>query len=351
MLTKRFISIILFLLIPFTSVLWGQHTKMLFLSDSILDLKLELPLKKVLNDRKERNKQEATLSYKQENGALREIKIRANIRGNTRTLRRICTFPPLRLNFKKSKTKNSIFEGQKKIKLVTHCKNERSYEIFVLKEYLVYKLYQLVTPYSFNVRLCRIIYTDVDRPGKKPYEHYAFLIEDIDDVADRNQMREYKDSIRLQEVIEKDALDKLMFFQFMIGNHDWSIEHKHNTKIIIGDKAQLPIAVPYDFDYCGLINTPYALPPEETSLENVRERYFRGFCRSDGYAATIKFYKGIQAQVFETIRNADFLSERNQREMITYLNGFFKKLNDPRYIKRNINMACKVKHKHRYSEE
>jgi len=347
MLTRYTIFIYIGFLILSNPEVRAQDVKELFRSESILELNLYIPVKEVLKDRKERNKHKGILSYTNVNGQVVEIGIKTKVRGNSRTQRDICAFPPLQLTFDKAELKNTLFEGQKKLKLVTHCKNEYSFEQYLQKEYIVYKLYQKVSPYSFKVRLCKITYIDTDNPRKKQSQ-YGFFIEDIKDVAKRNGLHELKDSVRIKESIQQDALDKLMLFQFMIGNHDWSIQKKHNMKLIIGDDAQLPIAVPYDFDYCGLVDTPYAVPPTEIGLNSVKDRYFRGFCRYDGYKGTIDFYKDLKDPMLDEIKNSGFLSGKNQNEMIYYLNGFFDDMDNPKYVDRKISKACKVKHKHKY---
>ncbi|MEL4454510.1 hypothetical protein [Lutimonas vermicola] len=346
---QRSVFLILFLLLTNLSVN-AQKAAKLFRSDSILVLNLEMPLKTVANDTKERNKHNAKISYTQADGTVVEHQLKVNVRGNSRTFKQICTFPPLRLTFNKADTKNTIFKNQKKLKLVTHCQNEKSYEEYIQKEYLVYKMYQKVSPYSFNVILAEITYIDSDNP-KRANMHYGFFIEDIKDVAKRNEVSVFKDSLRNQEVANKEELDKLIMFQFMIGNHDWSISKMHNMKLVKGDQGRLPIPVPYDFDYSGLVDTPYALPPEGSNLENVKTRDFRGFCRSDGYKKTIDFYLSIQDDMLGIIENADFLTEKSRNSMTRYVSGFYKNLNDPKYVDKKINKACRVKHKHAYETD
>ncbi len=328
----------------------AQKTKKLFQSDSILVLSLEMNLKTVANDTKERNQHEAKLFYTQADGNVVNHAIQVKVRGNSRTVKQICTFPPLRLTFNKTDTKNTIFKGQKKVKLVTHCRNDKSYEELIQKEYLVYKLYQKVSPYSFNVRLCEITYIDANNP-RKANMHPGFLIEDIKHVAKRNDMHVFKDSLRNQEVANKVELDRLIMFQYMIGNHDWSISKMHNIKLVKGDGGSLPIAVPYDFDYSGLVDTPYALPPEGTNIENVKTRDFRGFCRQNGYYETIDFYKSIKEDILGEIENSDFLTEKSRTAMTKYINGFYKNLDNLKYVDKKINKACRVKHKHAYEND
>ncbi len=342
----RSVYLLLLLLLTNLSVN-AQKAQKLFQSDSILQFSLEMPLKTVANDTKERKQHNAKLFYTQIDGTVVEHHIKVMVRGNSRTVKQICTFPPLRLTFSKADTKNTIFKGQKKIKLVTHCKNEKSYEEYIQKEYLIYKLYEKVTPYSFNVRLSEITYIDADNP-RRANMHSGFLIEDIKALAKRNGVHVYKDTLRNQEVTNKEELDKLIMFQFMIGNHDWSIAKMHNMKLVKGDQGSLPIAVPYDFDYCGLVDTPYALPPEGSHIEDVKTRDFRGFCRTNGYEKTINLYLSIEEDMLGVIENADFLSDKSRNSMTKYINGFYKNIKDPKYVDKKINKACRVKHKHAY---
>ena len=251
----------------------GQETKKLFQSDSLLHITFRLPLKDIISDTKERNEYESQLIYATPEGETRTHNVKIQVRGKTRALKQICSFPPLQLNFNKQDTQNSIFEGQNKIKLVAHCKSDNISQEFVQKEYVVYKMYEVITPYSFRTRLCKITYIDQKNPNQqKTYD--SFLIESTKHLAKRNDMKVFKDSLRNQEVLNKDNLDKLVLFQYMVGNLDWSIAKRHNMKLIIGDKGQLPLAVPYDFDYAGMVDTPYAVPPSESNVADVKTRGF-----------------------------------------------------------------------------
>lgn len=338
---------IFFLLFLSTCSLYSQKPKKLFRSDSLLELTITLPLKDVINNRTERQQYDSELSFTSDDGTIINHPIKVKVRGKTRANKQICTFPPLELQFNKKDVETTIFKGQKKIKLVAHCQGDKSFEEYVKREYLIYKIYQLVSPYSFNVRLCRITYIDSNKP-KKGNIHYGFLIESIKDVAKRNDMTVFKGKIRNQETLNKESLDKLVFFQYLIGNLDWSITERHNMKLIIGDKGALPVAVPYDFDYSGLVNTPYALPPEELNLPDVRTRLFRGFCRRDNYEETINFYKGIENDLRDEVSNLSVLNGKSVSSVNKYMDGFFEILNSEKNVDKKISKACKVKHKHAY---
>jgi hypothetical protein len=268
------------------------------------------------------------------------------VRGNSRTNTTVCRFPPLKLNFKKKAVANTIFDGQNKLKLVTHCNTKAVNEQYILREYYVYKLQELITPYCFKVRLCKISYEDL--AGKyDPTPRYGFLIEDIDDLAARNGMIEYNDSIRNQEVCNRVELDRLMFFQYLTGNLDWSIPNRHNFKIIANPDKPVPIAVPYDYDYTGIVNTSYAKVPEGINVPNVRTRVFRGLCRMEGgYNEVLSFYQELKPEIYALYQDSEFLSEKSKTQTIKFLDSFYKVLGNPKLFDANIVKACRAKHQH-----
>lgn len=337
------------ILIAFLVIFTGQaqQAKKLFRTDEILEFTMTMNMKEVYRDVEERNYHPVVISWNNEDGTAIELNSRAKVRGHTRTMKSTCRIPPLFLNFKNSETKGTPFNKQKKIKLVSHCKNSKSFQEYVEKEYLIYKLYNLVSPYSFKVRPCRITYVDSEKP-ENTSTHFGFLIESIKDLAKRNDMKEFEDLIRNQEALDKDNLDKLVLFQYMIGNLDWSVPKRHNIKIMRKEDGTLPVAVPYDFDYTGLVNAPYAVPPEGMGITSVQSRIFRGLCRDQGYAGQIQFFKALQPKIMEVVNDATILDEKNRSEVSNYINEFYKDISNPKTVTEKIDHACRAKHKHRY---
>ncbi len=327
--------------------LLSQEPKELFTTDETLDIKLTFDEKEVYNDLEERDYHAAVLEWTNENGTTAEIPVRLKTRGKTRAMKATCRIPPMFINFKKAETKGTPFHKQKKIKLVTHCKDSKSFKEYVKKEYLAYRLYNLISEYGLQVRMCRITYVDSNKPGDQS-THYGFLLEDIDDLAKRKNMKEYEGLIRNQEALDKDNLDKLTLFQYMIGNLDWSVPERHNVKIMLADDGSLPVAVPYDFDYSGLVDAPYAAPPEGIDIPDVTTRVFRGLCRDGGYEGQIQFYKSMQTRLLEEVSNATYMDEKSRSEARSYLNEFFADINNPSIVTKDIDQACRAKHKHRY---
>jgi len=345
---KNHFQLLNLLTLFFICTIFGQETKILFQSDSILKLTIKLHTSKVISDVEARDYHEAILSYVDDKNMESIHPIKLKVRGNNRANINVCNFPPLEINFKKNKTKNSVFEGQNKLKLVTHCKNEALYSEYVQEEYITYKLYQIISALSFKVRLCKITYIDQDNQNNS-ITQTGFLIEDIKDVAVRNDMVVYKDSIRNQDVCNRTELDKLTLFQFMIGNLDWSVPMRHNIKILAPQEGGFPVAIPYDFDHAGILNTAYANPPENLNISSVKTRVFRGLCRfNDGYYKTIDQYQNLKPELFSIVQNVSFLEDKNKKSMKNYLESFYEILDNPKKVDQKIATACRVKHQHLY---
>lgn len=339
MLRKLYISALLG--IAFLVQANGQD---LFESDELLQIRIKFDVKETITDRDIRDEHAGILYY----GDTDSLTIKLTVRGKTRANPKLCRFPPLRLNFKKKEVKGTLFRGQNKLKLVTHC-NDRSINTeYILREYYVYKMYQLLTPFSFRVRLCSVIYDDVQ--GKfDSNEYYGFLIEDIDDLAARNSMEEYDKELLNQDAFYRPALDNLVLFQFMIGNLDWSVPKQHNFKLIYGEALPVPVAVPYDFDFSGIVNTNYAQPPEGIDVSSVRQRNFRGFCRTPGtYEAVAQQFIDLKNEFYAIYTSSEYLSEKSIQQSIKYLDSFYEILENEKEFRRKILKACRVDHKHLY---
>ena len=153
----------------------------LFDRDDVLTLKLSGEVRELLKDRSDDMQYHPiTLSYLTADSVKVSFPIRAKTRGHFRRTQGNCRYPPLLLNFSKAETpENSIFKDQDKLKLVTPCTDDK----YVVYEYLVYKLFNLVSEKSFRARLVNVIYDD---NGKESKPQYGILLEEEDEMARRN---------------------------------------------------------------------------------------------------------------------------------------------------------------------
>jgi hypothetical protein len=211
--------------------------------------------------------------------------------------------------------------GKSTLKLVTHCNASCSFAGTVLKEYLAYKLFSLVTPYSFRTRLVRISYQDINKPDKT-VTAYGFLIENADKMAERNNAV----IINLKNITQKDMfpleMTRIAVFNYMIGNTDWSVPYQHNIKIMksletLSDKA-IPIA--HDFDYSGFVNANYAVPQETLPIKDVTERYYLGLCNREADLKTvIGEFMALEVKFMDAIHDFEYLS-KGDNHVESYLN-------------------------------
>lgn len=269
--------------------------------------------------------------------------IRLKARGNNR--RQQCFFPPIFLNFKTDPIGNTELQGINKIKLVTHCSTSKVHIGYLLKEYLVYKLYNVLTDNSFRVKLLEIKYIDTGKK-KKNYDEYGILIEPIELLVARKESIEVDGKIiRENNVIEEDA-DIVALFQYMIGNTDWRIKGGHNTTYIksltkLTDKVT---PIPYDFDFAGFVGTHYSHPQSWTSIKNVKEREYLGYCRNsdEAYLKTINLFLDKKDQIIKTIESFSYLSEREREAAVKYIESFYGLLNYPDRFISTLKSQCRT---------
>jgi len=151
-----------------------------FFSDtSVLKVTLVTNMNKVLvNHKKNGFNINASLQTTMGDGTRINEPVVLDVRGHYRMEN--CYVPPIRLKF--NNNEQSVFKTWKPLKLVSECKLSKENEQYLLKEYLVYKMYNLLTDMSFRVRLMNLTFQD-SAGTRKPISEYAFLLEDIKDLA------------------------------------------------------------------------------------------------------------------------------------------------------------------------
>jgi hypothetical protein len=262
-------------------------------------------------------------------------------RGFFRLQPRICLFPPLRLDFPTDSLQGSVLEGLGKVKLVTHCRDRDDYEQNVLEEYLAYRIYGLLTDLSFRVQLALITYRDTSGE-EDSVSRLAFLIENEEQAAERLGGEALDAPRASPNNFMPQQAGLVYLFQYFLGNTDWSVVRLHNVKLIRIGRDFIPL--PYDFDFSGFVDSPYAHPAPkiEEEIASVRERLYRGFCsdRID-YPALFALFREKREPIMELIRNEPGLSERNIRNATTYLESFYDFIQNDAAAEERIQDACR----------
>ena len=270
-----------------------------------------------------------------------DIPVKIGSRGHFRLMARNCDFVPIRLELPaKGETAGTVFEGQTSLKLGTHCRSDREYDNYTLREYLTYRLFNLVTPLSFRARLARATYVDA-KTKKTISNRYAILVEHENDVARRFGGR----IVELQRIqfndLDAPTLNRMMLFEYMIGNTDFSIWALHNVRIV-QDRNRKLFPVPYDFDLSGLVHAPYAAPDPRIGIRSVLDRLYRGPCRSlDEFDETAEAFRAKRADMFTLLESMRDLEPVARGEAKTYLESFFRTIEKQDSIKRQFVNGCK----------
>ena len=257
----------------------------------------------------------------------------------------ICSFPPIELNFTKPLYADS---GKiRKMKLVTHCEPSSITDDYVIREYLVYKLFNAMTDTSLRVRLVKVNYID-NRNNKKTIIKYGILIEPVEMLAKRTNTMVIKTTNLNQNLMLPGIMDRLAIFNYMVANWDWSVAGQHNVKILKPlsyDPEGLGIVLPYDFDLTGVVNADYAIPPPNMDIENVRERIYSGLCRTkEVYMYGLREFINSREKIYSAVSDCPQLSQRSKKDITMYLDSFFDQLEKPRDQERlieNFAATCK----------
>jgi hypothetical protein len=311
----------------------------LFLETDVLPVTLVGDFKAINKDRDPDSKQKFP-------GALRladntDIPLQFRARGHVRRMARTCDYVPLLLDFDKKAGKGTLFARQDALKLVVQCAGGRDYEQFLLKEYLAYRIYNLLTHQSFRARLAKVSYVD-KATGKPMGTRMGMFLEDETDVAHRLEGRVVELRRLMFADLDSDALMPAMLFEFMIGNTDLSIYALHNVRIVQRQDKTLHV-IPYDFDLSGLVNAPYATPGRDFLIKSVTERLYRGPCRNqemvDPYIANFVAKKDAIRALPDAIPG---ISKQTRDETRNYIDSFYGAIRKPRDVK-TLFVSCSPK--------
>ena len=320
-----------------------QPAKPLFASDAPLALTIDAPLQRLIRDRGSREEIPGTLA----DGAGNRLPITLELRGITRRTSEVCDFPPLRVRFTTPPPAASPFAGQRRLKLVTHCRKGRSGQEDVLLEYAAYRLFNRLSPTSLRARLGTIDYRGAD--GRPIIVRPGFFIEDLDDLAARSGVPRLRAGPRIPTA-DLSPRDGALYglFQHMIANHDWSMRAGpagkdccHNAELIGSSGPGRSIPVPYDFDFSGFVGAPYAHPPEQLNLNSVKERKYRGYCAHNG--AVREVARSIRSQwpaLMAELDGIPGLDDRTRSNARSFLSGFYADIATDAAVESRIIRNC-----------
>jgi hypothetical protein len=317
----------------------------LFQSNDPLRVYLSGPFTTLVKERSKEDYLPGVISYTDDDGTSVPLDVEIRTRGHNR--HQNCDYPPVLLNFKKKQTRGTVFDGQNKLKLVIPCKYYEKYEQIILREYLAYRILNAVTDMSFRVRLLRVSFKNTEK-DKEPEVRYAFLIEHKKRLGERLGMKELKVERASLADIVPDRLNLTSVFAFLIGNTDFSPivgppgDGCCHNYVLFSKENKPPIfAIPYDFDQSGFVDAPYAVPAPEFKLRSVTTRRYRGRCVNNEYLdASLQLFNERRRQIYVLINDQAGLTERTRKSLIKYVDAFYKTINNPSAVERNLVKKC-----------
>ena len=320
----------------------AQQPKPLFATSEPIHITIQAPLSGLI-----RSRSDAVIQGTLTDPTGQQLPVALSVRGITRRAADVCEFPPLRVQFTSPPPPASLFAGQKKLKLVTHCKNNPAFQQYVLLEYSAYRMYNVLTPHSFRVRLANVDYRGAD--GRPIVSRVGYFLEDLGDLARRNGMKE----TRAPEIIPNTDLKsadaaRYALFQHMISNHDWSMragpkgrECCHNAELMGPLAPGATIPVPYDFDFSGFVNAPYATPPDQLKIHSVRDRFYRGYCIDNAdVVAAARQMRDERPQMMAAVTSTPGLDPGTAKRAIGFLDGFFSEIASDEAVNKNLLARC-----------
>ena len=292
-------------------------------SSTAVEATLTLPMDSLAA--RSRQDQPGHFTFTDRAGIQRFFSVDLSIRGKFRQTR--CSQPPLKLDFSKSELAAGGLAKHDKYKLVTTCYDDASASDLLLKEYLAYRVYALLSPGAhFRAQLLRITYRDMAN-GERSRTEYAFLIEDTDEMAARAGGKELDNAIgRPAADFDAEAEATHALFQYFIGNADYSLPLQRNVKLIERTDGKL-IPVGYDFDFSGWVGAPYASPSSDNGQQSIYERVYLGYQQSDRTLREVSHdFRQQRRQVLHTIGDFRLLPGTERQILQRWVGRFYDQL-------------------------
>ncbi len=321
----------------------------IFQHDDTLQIRIEAPFSDIFRSRGDAAEYfPAMLYYRGADDVEVATPLEIKTRGNFRNRKNVCSFPPLMLDFPRGEMAATIFAGENRIKLVTHCQGRERYYDYVLLEYLNYRVLNLLTDYSMKVRLLELSYVNSET-SRTIAETHGFLLEDIERMATRLQLAEVK--LKNVDAAWYDQEHEVLvaLFQYFLGNTDWSLVVGdpgevccHNVYPLQGEQTAL-LPIPYDFDVTGMVNPDYAAAPRQLGIRHLTQRLYRGACPPrDTLERALNLFIEKREAIRALYAEQPGLNDVARNRALTYIDDFFGVIADSAQVENHILSACRT---------
>ena len=199
----------------------------------------------------------------------------------------------------------------------------------------------VVTDTSFRARLAHVTYIDTTRADT--IVRYAVLVESDREIGQRLGAAVVNQHNVHDMVTDPFYMTLVALYQYLVGNTDWSVWGQHNIAVFSDTASHKLFAIPYDYDFSGAVDAPYASPPEQLPIKTVRERLYRGYCQPDSILGrALARFRGAKDSIYATVRGVTQLDERDRHAMLSYFDDFFRTVENRTLIDREFVRRCRV---------
>lgn len=283
---------------------------------------LTLDLTALIAHKKEGEYQQGTVSAP--DGANYTVDVRA--RGKYR--RKIAVWPPLKLKFNKAALLKAGFSAHNEVKLSLPCYDNEQGNELIVREYLAYRMYEKIAPVgAIRARLIRLTLRDTHEGKTTEKVVTAMLLEDEEEIAARlkgKMLEEFGVSMNKYHV---EQAATMVLFQYFVGNTDWDLSMTRNLRLVkpLDKKAKL-VVLPYDFDFSGFVNAPYATPAVESKIRSVRDRHLKaGTLPPEALKQALQTFKNKAPELL-ALCDSPYLSPAAVSDLKNYVGFFFTEL-------------------------
>ena len=318
---KYLLSIVFFL--SFSKVISGQTGISIF--DTLYameDVRMTLTYPFDSMYRTNQDEIEASLTIENKNGILlKNEKITLMLRGKFRRMK--CAMPPLMLNFKKSTLRGLGLNEIDDVKLVTHCLETPEGQENLIEEHLCYQVYEAIAPYAYRSLWVTVTYTD-SQGKEKPFTSGGILLEPDKVMMARYGLVEKKQFNVAQDSVHFDSYSRMVAYNSMIGNRDWSIVMSRNAKLFYDSIAGKFIIIPYDFDYSNVVAASYRRETRPPEMRDTYDRIYQGEYFSTQSGDILKSFLQARKTVLEKVQTSgSMMSEERKKKITKYFETWF----------------------------
>ena len=118
----------------------------------------------------------------------------------------------------------------------------------------------------------------------------------------------------------------------------------HNTDVLSETGGPPFISLPFDFDFSGLVNAPYAEPNPRYPIRTIRKRYYRGQCSTNEILPeTIDLFLEKREDLYrivDSIRGVSAAGTRASLSAKSFVDGFYRIIGDPQTVREQLIDKC-----------